>query len=61
MFNEIPRSRLRVISAVLTNLGAGFLLSPFAARDASVLTGSLIIAILCLRIAEYIEEGLNNL
>lgn len=61
MFNEIPRSRLRVIPAVLTNLGAGFLLSPFTTRENAVLTGSLIVAILCLRIAEYIEERLNNL
>lgn len=61
MYSKIPKSRLQVISSALVNLGVAFLLSPFTTRDLSVLTGSVIVAILCFRIAEDIEETLDNL
>lgn len=60
MYSKIPKSRLRVISSALNNLGVAFLLSPFTTRDLSVLIGSVIGGILCLRIAEDIEEALDN-
>lgn len=60
MYYGIRKSRLRVISATLINLGVAFLLSPFTTRDFSVLMGSVVGGILCLRIAEDIEEALDN-
>lgn len=61
VYSKIPKSRLRVTSSALVNIGSAFLLSPFTTRDPSVLTGSAIVAILCFRIAEDIEETLDNL
>lgn len=60
MYSRIPKSRLRVISGTLINLGVAFLLSPFTTRDFSVLMGSVVGGILCFRIAENIEEALDN-
>lgn len=57
---ELRKSHLAVLSSALINIGSGLFLALFTIKDPSVLTGLLIFAILCFRIAVDIEEVLDN-
>ena len=54
-------SWLKVLSAVLSNIGAGFLILPFTVSQTNVLTGSLLLAIVAIVLAVKIEDALETI
>lgn len=58
---ELHKSHLRVISATLTNIGSGLLVTPtFTVRNTAILLLSLMLAIILLLLATGIEEALDQ-
>ena len=54
-------SQLKVISAVLTNVGSALLLAPFTVRDQTVLTVAVFFAIVSLVTAVRAEDALDGI
>lgn len=61
MRSTFSQSQLRVVSAFLVNIAAGWFLAIFVTKDIFVLTTEFLLSIISLRVAFDLEEELDHL